>query len=96
MRPLFIIFPPPLVYIRLQLFQGLIQLLSEEQAVALVLHRLMKPLTDAIGLGMVGLGLGVVNILNGQVELVGMVLWLAADDSRLCTGQQWIVDGGWM
>jgi hypothetical protein len=77
MRPLFIIFPHPLVYIRLQLFQGLIQLLSEEQAVALVLHGLMQPLTDAVGLGMVGLGLGVVNILNGQVELVGVVLWLA-------------------
>ena len=23
-------------------------------------------------------------------------LWLAADDSRSCTAQQWIVDGGWM
>ncbi len=25
-----------------------------------------------------------------------MVLWLAADDSRLCTGQAFIVDGGWI
>jgi NAD(P)-dependent dehydrogenase (short-subunit alcohol dehydrogenase family) len=24
------------------------------------------------------------------------VLWLAADDSRSCTGQQWVVDGGWL
>jgi hypothetical protein len=37
----------------------------------------MQPLTNAVGLGMVSLGLGVVNILNGQVELVGVVLWLA-------------------
>ena len=25
-----------------------------------------------------------------------MVLWLAAEDSALCTGQNWVVDGGWM
>ena len=25
-----------------------------------------------------------------------MVLWLAADDSRMCTSQLWVVDGGWM
>lgn len=29
-------------------------------------------------------------------DIARMVLWLAADDSRSCTGQQWIVDGGWM
>lgn len=31
----------------------------------------------------------------GEVE-VRVVLWLAADDSRHCTAQRWIVDGGWM
>ena len=25
-----------------------------------------------------------------------MMLWLAADDSRSCTAQLWVVDGGWM
>jgi NAD(P)-dependent dehydrogenase (short-subunit alcohol dehydrogenase family) len=29
-------------------------------------------------------------------DVARMVLWLAADDSRSCTAQQWIVDGGWM
>ena len=24
----------------------------------------------------------------------GMVLWLASDDSRMCTSQLWVVDGG--
>jgi D-xylose 1-dehydrogenase len=24
-----------------------------------------------------------------------MVLWLAADDSRMCTAQNFIVDAGW-
>ncbi len=29
-------------------------------------------------------------------DIARMVLWLAADDSRNCTGQKWVVDGGWM
>lgn len=29
-------------------------------------------------------------------DIARMVLWLAADDSRSCTGQKWVVDGGWM
>lgn len=29
-------------------------------------------------------------------DVARLVLWLAADDSRLCTGQNWIVDAGWM
>jgi NAD(P)-dependent dehydrogenase (short-subunit alcohol dehydrogenase family) len=29
-------------------------------------------------------------------DVARMLLWLAADDSRSCTAQQWVVDGGWM
>jgi NAD(P)-dependent dehydrogenase (short-subunit alcohol dehydrogenase family) len=28
-------------------------------------------------------------------DIARMALWLAADDSRMCTSQTWIVDGGW-
>ncbi len=28
-------------------------------------------------------------------DVARMVLWLAADDSRLCTSQTWVVDAGW-
>lgn len=28
-------------------------------------------------------------------DVARMMLWLAADDSRFCTGQRWVVDGGW-
>jgi NAD(P)-dependent dehydrogenase (short-subunit alcohol dehydrogenase family) len=27
-------------------------------------------------------------------DVARMVLWLAADDSRMCTGQLWVVDAG--
>ena len=30
------------------------------------------------------------------VDVARMVLWLASDDSRMCTSQLWVVDGGWM
>jgi NAD(P)-dependent dehydrogenase (short-subunit alcohol dehydrogenase family) len=29
-------------------------------------------------------------------DIARMALWLAADDSRACTGQNWVVDAGWM
>jgi NAD(P)-dependent dehydrogenase (short-subunit alcohol dehydrogenase family) len=29
-------------------------------------------------------------------DVARLLLWLAAEDSRSCTGQNWIVDGGWM
>ena len=28
-------------------------------------------------------------------DIAAMVLWLAADDSRMCSAQEFIVDGGW-
>ena len=29
-------------------------------------------------------------------DVARILLWLAADDSRSCTAERWIVDGGWM
>ena len=29
-------------------------------------------------------------------DVARLLLWLAADDSRSCSAQRWIVDGGWM
>jgi D-xylose 1-dehydrogenase len=28
-------------------------------------------------------------------DVARLVLWLAADDSRMCTNQMWVMDGGW-
>jgi NAD(P)-dependent dehydrogenase (short-subunit alcohol dehydrogenase family) len=36
--------------------------------------------------------------LPGRVQpadVARLALWLAADDSRMCTSQTWVVDGGW-
>ena len=29
-------------------------------------------------------------------DVARLVLWLAAEDSRMCTSQLWVCDGGWM
>lgn len=29
-------------------------------------------------------------------DVARLVAWLAADDSRMCTAQKWVVDGGWL
>ncbi|MDH4247684.1 MAG: SDR family oxidoreductase [Deltaproteobacteria bacterium] len=29
-------------------------------------------------------------------DVARMALWLASDDSRMCTNQSWVVDGGWI
>jgi len=29
-------------------------------------------------------------------DVARLVLWLGADDSRMCTAQKWVVDGGWL
>ncbi len=29
-------------------------------------------------------------------DVTRMVLWLASDDSRMCSSQLWVVDGGWL
>lgn len=29
-------------------------------------------------------------------DVARLALWLAADDSRMCTSQAWVVDGGWI
>ena len=60
----------------LQLLQRPVQILPEQEGVAFVLHGLVEPFTDAVGLRAVGCGPGVVYILHSKVKLVGVVLGL--------------------
>ena len=72
--PLLIVPVQPGVQVHLQLLQAAVQLLPEEQAVAFVLQGLVEPFADAVGLGVIGLGSGMVDVLHCQVQLVGVVL----------------------
>jgi len=65
MRPLIIIALHPGVQIGLQFFDSHIDLLSEGKRVKLILNSLLESLADAVGLGMLGLGLCVINVIEG-------------------------------
>ncbi len=56
----------PNIQISLQLIIALIQVLSECNLIEFLQDGFMEPLTDAIGLGMLDLGLGVVDVINGK------------------------------
>jgi hypothetical protein len=68
----------PDVQISLQRFDRAVDLLAKGNAVELVEHRAVEALANAIGLRALGLGAGVVDILNGQIELVLVALGVAA------------------
>lgn len=67
----------PVVQVFLQFCDAAVDLLTEVHLVKLVQHRLVEALTDAIGLRVAHLGLGVFDLVQGQVQLVVMVLRLA-------------------
>lgn len=73
MGPFVIIVPQPLIQIGLQLLNGMINLLAKGHLVELFLDCAMETLSNAIGLGMAGFGLGVVDIFDGQVQLILMM-----------------------
>jgi hypothetical protein len=59
-----------LIQIRLQFFQGAVDLFSESDIIKFLFDRPVEAFADAVGLRMTGFGLAVVNILNGQIKLV--------------------------
>src|SRR5208337_1786614 len=78
MRPVSIeLFDPP-IEIGLQLCDGAIKLFAEGDAIELVQHGFVEPLHDSIGLRAFGFRAGVIDVLDGKIELVVMVLGIAA------------------
>src|SRR6188472_4594112 len=78
MGSVFVVAPDPLVEILLQLGDRAVDALAERYPVELVQHRFVEALDDSIGLRALGLGSGVVHILDREIELVLMVLGVSA------------------
>ena len=68
----------PLVQIFLQLLQRLVKLFAEGHLIKLIQDRLVETFADAIGLWRHRFGFHVVNFIDRQIQLIIMVLDLAA------------------
>lgn len=68
MRPLLIVLLEPRLQVGLAFLERPIDLLAEHDAVKLVQHRFMEPLTDPIGLEMPRLGADMINVPYGEVR----------------------------
>src|SRR6266700_1593522 len=76
--PRLIVFANPQIKIGLELVDRTIHLFAESDAVELVEHGLVEALADAVGLRALGLGPHMVDVLDGKIELVLVMLWIAA------------------
>src|ERR1700757_681013 len=56
----------------------MIHLFAERNTVKLIQHGLVETLADPIGLGALGLGAGMINVLDREVELILVPLWVPA------------------
>ena len=70
MRPDLVELAHPDVEVGLQVVDRRVDLLAEGDAIELVEHGLVEALDDAVGLRAPGLGSGVVDVLDRQIELV--------------------------
>jgi len=68
----------PFIQIGLQLGDGVVDLLAEGDPVERVQHGLVEPLDDAVGLRALGLGAGMIHVLDREVELVFVMFGIAA------------------
>ena len=66
-RTLAVVAIDPVVQLRLQLVNGSVDLAPERYLVELLQDRFVELLTDAIGLRVTYLGLGVLNVVDGQI-----------------------------
>jgi hypothetical protein len=75
---LLIVLSDPNIEIGLQLVDGTVHLFTKRDTAKFVEHGLLESLTDSIRLRALGLGTGVIDILDREVELIVMPLWVAA------------------
>src|SRR5512134_3399781 len=74
MRAVFVVPSDPSIEIGLQFLDRAIDLLAERHAVELIQHRPVEALANAIGLWALRLGPAVIDVLDGQVQLVFVTL----------------------
>ena len=77
-RPFLVVVLDPIIEIAVQLADRAVDFLAEGDAVELVEHGLVEPLNNSIRLRAFGLGARVIDILERQVELIFMMLGIAA------------------
>lgn len=75
----FVVLPDPGIEIGLQLIDGTIHLLAECDTIEFVQHGLVEALTDAVGLRALGPGARVIDVLDREIKLIFMPLWVAAE-----------------
>ena len=78
MRPRLVVFANPGIEVLLQLGDRAVDLLAERYPIELVEYGLVESLTDAVGLRALGLGAGVIDVLDRQIEFVFVPLGIAA------------------
>jgi len=66
------------IKVRLEAGDQVVNLLAEDDATELVEHGLVQPFDDSVGLRRFGLGSGMVDVFQGQIQLVFVMLGVAA------------------
>ena len=75
----FVVLADPGIEIGLQLIDGTIHLLAECDTIEFVQHGLVEAPTDAVGLRALGPGARVIDVLDREIKLIFMPLWVAAE-----------------
>src|SRR4029077_7738440 len=78
MRARFVVRRHPSIEIILQLVDGSIDFLAERHAIELIETGSMEALADSVGLRALGLGPRMIDVLDGEIELVVVMLGVAA------------------
>lgn len=86
MRAVVVVVDQPLIQIDLQFFDRAVDLAPECDLVKLLQDRLVKALANTVGLRMTDLGLRVLDVIQGQVELI-VVRFRPAAVFRAAIGQ---------
>ena len=69
-RPFGVITVHPCIQVSLQFFDPQVNLFAESNGVKFILDGFVEAFADAVGLGMLGLGLGMVDVVQGQKQLI--------------------------